>query len=536
MNVRKPPIKSTPSKPLNAWPASYGYDVTQPARTAQEAIQWTYFAYLAAIKDQNGAAMSLGRVSSFLDIYIQRDLDEGRIDEPQAQELMDDFVLKLRLVRFLRTREYDALFSGDPVWVTECVGGQGVDGSTLVTRNSFRTLHTLRSLGPSPEPNLTVLWSNQLPDGFKRFCADISIETSAVQYENEDQMRPIFGDDYGIACCVSPMKIGKDMQLFGARANLAKTLLYAINGGKDEVSGKQIGPVTPAITSEVLDYNEVLARFDDLMTWLAKTYVNSLNVIHYMHDKYAYEKSQMAFHDRNVRRTLGCGIAGLSVVADSLSAIRYATVKPVRNEAGLAVDFVIEGDFPKYGNDDDRVDAIAVEVMSHFMQKLRGIPTYRNAEATQSVLTITSNVVYGLKTGATPDGRKKGEPFAPGATPLHGRDENGALASLNSVAKLPFSEAMDGISNTFSIVPPSLGNTPEAQQRNLTALLDGYFEKGGHHLNVNVLQRAMLEHAMEHPEEYPQLTIRVSGYAVHFIKLTRQQQLDVISRTFHNRF
>jgi formate C-acetyltransferase len=522
-------------KAIETMAKAYGFDVSQPAATAQEAIQWTYFAYLAAIKDQNGAAMSLGRVSSFLDIYIQRDLQAGRITEAEAQELMDDFVIKLRLVRFLRTHEYDALFSGDPVWVTECIGGQSVDGRTFVTRNSFRMLHTLRTLGPSPEPNLTVLWSRDLPEGFKRFCAAISIDTSSVQYENDDQMRPIFGDDYGIACCVSPMKLGKEMQFFGARANLAKTLLYAINGGKDEISGEQIAPAFAPITAEILNYDEVLQRFDAMMGWLANVYVNSLNIIHAMHDKYAYEKAQMAFYDKDVRRTLGCGIAGLSVVADSLAAIKYGKVKVQRNEAGIAVGFeqLATETLPRFGNDDDRVDTIAIDVQTRFMNKLRGLPTYRQAEATQSVLTITSNVVYGKKTGCTPDGRQKGEPFAPGANPMHGRDERGALASLNSVAKLPFSQAMDGISNTFSIVPSSLGADRAHQQGNLTALLDGYFAKGGHHMNVNVLNRDTLLHAMEHPEEYPQLTIRVSGYAVHFIKLTREQQMDVVARTFH---
>jgi formate C-acetyltransferase len=522
-------------KALEAMAKAYGCDVSQPAATAHEAIQWTYFAYLAAIKDQNGAAMSIGRISSFLDVYIQRDLQTGRLSEAQAQELMDDLVIKLRLVRFLRTKEYDALFSGDPVWVTECIGGQCVDGRTLVTRNSFRMLHTLRNLGPSPEPNLTVLWSQDLPDGFKRYCAAISIDTSSVQYENDDQMRPTFGDDYGIACCVSPMKLGKEMQFFGARANLAKTLLYAINGGIDEVSGEQVAPAYAPITSEYLDYDELMPRFDAMMGWLANVYVNSLNIIHAMHDKYAYEKAQMAFYDKDVRRTLGCGIAGLSVVADSLAAIKYGKVRVVRNQAGVAVGFeqLAPEPIPTFGNDDDRVDHIAIDIQTRFMAKLRGLATYRQAEPTQSVLTITSNVVYGKKTGSTPDGRQKGEPFAPGANPMHGRDERGALASLNSVAKLPFSQAMDGISNTFSIVPSSLGANREQQQRNLTALLDGYVAKGGHHLNVNVLNRDTLLHAMEHPEEYPQLTIRVSGYAVHFIKLTREQQLDVVARTFH---
>ncbi len=513
----------------------YGYDVRRPAATAREAIQWVYFAYLAAIKDQNGAAMSIGRVSSFLDVYIQRDLQAKRLTEEQAQELMDDFVIKLRMVRFLRTKDYDALFSGDPVWVTECIGGQGIDGRTLVTRSSYRMLNTLRTLGPSPEPNLTVLWSVDMPEAFKKFCAQLSIETSSIQYENDDQMRALFGDDYGIACCVSPMKLGQEMQFFGARANLAKTLLYAINGGRDELTGKQVGPVFAPVGDGPLDYEDVMARFDRMMGWLATVYVNTLNVIHAMHDKYSYEKAQMAFYDRKIRRTLGCGIAGLSVVADALSAIRFAQVLPIRNEDGLVVDYQITGTFPKYGNDDDRVDSIAVELVRRFMDKLRGLPTYRDAEVTQSVLTITSNVVYGKKTGNTPDGRRLGEPFAPGANPLHGRDERGALASLNSVAKLPFKDSLDGISNTFSIVPVALGPDIKVQQDNLMGMLDGYFAKFGHHLNVNVLNRDTLLHAMEHPEQYPQLTIRVSGYAVHFIKLTREQQMDVIARTFHER-
>lgn len=514
---------------------AYGFDIRLPARNAQEAVQWTYFGYLAAIKDQNGAAMSLGRVSTFLDIYIQRDLQEGTLSEAEAQELIDDFVIKLRMVRFFRTRDYDALFSGDPVWVTESIGGMGVDGRTLVTRSSFRVLQTLRNLGPSPEPNLTVLWAQGLPQGFKAFCAQLSIETSSVQYENDDLMRPTFGDDYGIACCVSPMRIGKDMQLFGARANLAKTLLYALNGGVDELTGKPVAPPYRPVEGDVLDYETVLEAFDRMMGWLASVYVNALNIIHYMHDKYAYESAQMALYDRQVRRTLGCGIAGLSVVADSLSAIKYAQVRPIRNEAGLMVDFAITGEFPTFGNNDERVDQIAVDIVRRFMGKVRQHPAYRNAEPTQSVLTITSNVVYGKKTGNTPDGRKKGEPFAPGANPMHGRDEKGALASLNSVAKLPFADAQDGISNTFSLVPKTLG-PEEARVPNLVGILDGYFSKGGHHVNVNVLNRETLQDAMAHPERYPQLTIRVSGYAVHFIKLTREQQEDVINRTFHQRF
>jgi formate C-acetyltransferase len=514
--------------------AAYGFDMSKPAASAREAIQWTYFGYLAAIRDQNGAAMSLGRVSTFLDIYIQRDIARGILTEAEAQELIDHFVMKLRMVRFLRTNDYNALFSGDPVWVTECVGGQGVDGRTLVTRTSFRMLHTLSTLGPAPEPNLTVLWSVHLPEGFKRFCSRLSIETSSIQYENDDLMRAHFGDDYGIACCVSPMRIGKQMQFFGARANLAKTLLYAINGGRDELSGKQVGPELPACQGDVLDYDDVMRKFDAMMDWLATTYVNALNIIHTMHDKYCYEKAQMALYDRDVERTMGCGIAGLSVTADSLSAIKYGRVTAIRNADGLAVDFHIENpDYPQYGNDLDEVDSIARELVVRFMEKIRRVPMVRNAKPTQSVLTITSNVVYGKKTGATPDGRAKGVPFAPGANPLHGRDKNGALASLTSVSKLPFEHAMDGISNTFSIVPKAMGRTEEERISNLAALLDGYAMQNGHHLNVNVLNQDTLKDAMEHPENYPQLTIRVSGYAVNFIKLTREQQLDVISRTFH---
>ena len=515
--------------------ATYGCDVSRPAINAQEAIQWTYFAYLAAIKDQNGAAMSLGRVSTFLDIYIERDLKAGTLTESQAQEMFDDFVVKLRLVRFLRTDDYNSLFTGDPVWVTESVGGMGSDGRTLVTKSCFRMLQTLRNLGPSPEPNLTVLWSTKLPQGFKEFCSDISIETSSVQYENDDLMRNKFSDDYGIACCVSPMAIGKSMQFFGARANMAKTLLYAINGGRDEVSGKQIGPKFQPITSEVLDYGEVMERFEAMMDWLAKVYVSSLNVIHFMHDRYSYEASQMAFYDREVRRTLGCGMAGLSVVADSLSAIKYAKVTTVRDDSGLVVDYKVEGDYPKYGNADDKADQFAIDIMTLFMNKIRNCGMYRDAIPTQSILTITSNVVYGEKTGNTPDGRKKGEAFAPGANPMHGRDAMGAVASLASVAKLPFDQAEDGISNTFSILPQALGKSDELRNQNLVFLLDGYFAKDAQHMNVNVLNREMLYDAMEHPENHPQLTIRVSGYAVHFIKLTKEQQLEVISRTFHER-
>lgn len=514
---------------------SYGIDVSQPANNFREAVQWTYFAYLAAIKDQNGAAMSLGRVSTFLDIYAQRDIEAGDITESDAQEVMDDFIIKLRMVRFLRTPEYNDLFSGDPVWVTESVGGMCSDGRTYVTKNSFRLLHTLSNLGPAPEPNITVLWSEKLPRGFKEFCAKTSVVSSSIQYENDDLMRPLFGDDYGIACCVSPLVIGREMQFFGARANLAKALLYAINGGVDERTGALVAKGFEPILDEVLDYDRVMEKFDKMMDWLSRTYVNALNIIHYMHDKYYYEKAQLAFMDRDVVRKLGCGIAGFSVVTDSLSAIKYAKVKPVRNENGIAVDFEIEGDFPKYGNNDDRVDAIAVDLVKRFMEKIRKLPTYRNAIHTQSILTITSNVVYGKKTGNTPDGRMAGVPFAPGANPLHGRDTNGALASLCSVAKLPFKDAKDGISNTFTILPDSLGKSDGEKISNLCGLIDGYMSKKGQHLNVNVLRREVLEDAMDHPEKYPQLTIRVSGYAVNFIKLTRPQQLDVISRTFHTK-
>jgi len=519
---------------LKQMAASYGFDISRPASNAKEAFQWLYFAYLAAIKEQNGAAMSLGRVSSFLDIYIERDLEEGTLTEKEAQELVDHFVMKLRIVKFLRTPDYNELFSGDPTWVTESIGGMGLDGRTRVTRTSFRFLHTLYNLGPAPEPNLTVLWSEQLPEAFKNYCAKVSIETSAIQYENDDLMRPYYGDDYGIACCVSAMRIGKQMQFFGARANLSKALLYAINGGMDEKSGEQVGPELAPIRSEVLDYEEVMRRYDTMLEWLAKLYVNTLNIIHYMHDKYCYERIEMALHDREILRTMACGIAGLSVAADSLSAIKYSKVRPIRNERGIAVDFVIEGEYPQYGNNDDRVDSIAVQLVEKFMNKLRKHPTYRNAVPTMSVLTITSNVVYGKKTGATPDGRKSGEPFAPGANPMHGRDRKGALASLNSVAKLPYEHSLDGISNTFSIVPKALGRTLEDQIHNLTFLLDGYMHRKAHHLNVNVFHREQLIDAMEHPEQYPQLTVRVSGYAVNFIKLTREQQLEVINRTFHS--
>lgn len=520
---------------LKQMAASYGYDISKPATNAREAFQWLYFAYLAAIKEQNGAAMSLGRVSSFLDIFIERDLKEGTLTEKEAQELVDHFVMKLRIVKFLRTPEYNELFSGDPTWVTESIGGIGLDGRTRVTKNSFRFLHTLYNLGPAPEPNLTVLWSEQLPEGFKKYCAKVSIETSSIQYENDDLMRPYYGDDYGIACCVSAMRIGKQMQFFGARANLAKALLYAINGGVDEVSGVQVGPEKPRITSEVLDFDEVMKRYDDTLEWLAKLYINTLNIIHYMHDKYCYERIEMALHDREILRTMACGVAGLSVVADSLSAIKYAKVYPIRNEQGIAVDFRIEGDYPKYGNNDDRVDQIAIELVENFMNKLRKHHTYRNSVPTMSILTITSNVVYGKKTGSTPDGRKAGEAFAPGANPMHGRDQKGALASLNTVAKLPYEHSLDGISNTFSIVPKALGRDAEERINNLVSMLDGYMSQQAHHLNVNVFNREQLLDAMEHPEKYPQLTIRVSGYAVNFIKLTREQQLEVLNRTFHEK-
>ncbi len=513
----------------------YGYDISNPANTAKEAIQWTYFAYLAAVKDQNGAAMSLGRTSTFLDIYIERDLKNGTLTEEQAQELMDHFVMKLRLVRFLRTPEYNELFSGDPVWVTESLGGMGIDGRTLVTKNTFRMMYTLVNLGPAPEPNMTVLWSGRLPKGFKDFCADLSIKTSSIQYENDDLMRRFWGDDYGIACCVSAMRIGKQMQFFGARANLAKTLLYAINGGRDEFSGKQITPKFEPIKSEYLDYNEVMEKFDNMMDYVAKIYIKALNAIHYMHDKYSYEAIEMALHDKEILRTMACGIAGLSVVADSLSAMKYAKVKVIRDETGLAVDYKIEGDFPKFGNDDDRVDSIAIEIVKTFMKKLKKYNTYRNSKTTMSILTITSNVVYGKATGNTPDGRRAGEPFGPGANPIHGRDTNGALAVMNSIAKLPYEYSEDGISYTFSITPGTLGKDEETKVSNLVNMLDGFFMQEGHHINVNVFDRALLEDAMEHPEKYPQLTIRVSGYAVNFTKLTREQQLDVIHRTIHEK-
>ncbi|TAG07088.1 MAG: formate C-acetyltransferase [Verrucomicrobia bacterium] len=521
-------------KALVTMAKAYGFDISRPAANAVEAVQWTYFAYLGAVKAQNGAAMSFGRTSTFLDIYIQRDLDAKLITEERAQEIIDHLVMKMRLVRFIRTPDYDQLFSGDPTWVTESIGGVGEDGRPLVTRNSFRFLHTLHNLGPAPEPNLTVLWSEKLPNAFKDFCAQVSITTSAIQYENDDLMRPYWGDDYGIACCVSAMRIGHQMQFFGARANLAKAMLYAINGGRDEKTGEQIGPAYPAITGEYLDHDEFMARFDAMMDWLATTYVKALNIIHYMHDRYCPEHLLMALHDREILRTLACGIAGLSVVADSISAMRHARVRIIRDERGLATDYEVEGEYPAYGNNDDRVDSIATQIVATFMGKLREQPIYRNAVPTQSVLTITSNVVYGKKTGSTPDGRKAGEPFAPGANPMHGRDRNGAIASMASVAKLPYEDSQDGISYTFSIVPGALGRTAEERTHNLVNLMDGYFTEGGHHINVNVFDRETLEEAMNHPEKFPQLTLRVSGYAVNFIKLTREQQIDVINRTFHS--
>ena len=512
----------------------YGFDISKPATTAKEAFQWLYLAYLAAIKEQNGAAMSLGRTSTFLDIYVERDLRNGTLTEEEAQELVDHFIMKLRLVKFMRTPEYNELFSGDPTWVTESIAGVGLDGRPLVTKNSFRYLHTLSNLGPAPEPNLTVLWSPQLTDGFKTFAAKMSIESSAIQYENDEVMRPQYGDDYAIACCVSAMRVGKQMQFFGARANLAKCLLYAINGGIDEKSKAQVGPKFQPVTSEYLDFDEVMEKYDDMMEWLAGLYVNALNCIHYMHDKYSYERIQMAVQDTYIHRTMATAIAGFSVAADSLSAIKYGKVKTIRDENGVVVDFEVEGDFPKYGNNDDRVDTLAVDLLKRFMTKVKKHPTYRNAQHTTSILTITSNVVYGKKTGNTPDGRRAGQPFAPGANPMHGRDTHGALASLSSVAKVPYSYALDGISNTFSIIPRALGKEEDVQQENLSNMLDGYSKKGGHHLNINVFNRDTLVDAMEHPENYPQLTIRVSGYAVNFIKLTREQQLDVINRTMHS--
>ena len=513
----------------------YNFDISRPAANAKEAVQWLYFGYLAAIKDQNGAAMSIGRTSTFLDIYFERDLKNKVITESEAQEIMDHFVMKLRMVRFLRTPEYDELFSGDPVWVTESIGGMGIDGRTLVTKNSFRVLHSLTNLGSSPEPNLTVLWSTRLPENFKRFATELSIKTSSIQYENDDLMRSFHGDDYGIACCVSAMRIGKQMQFFGARANLAKALLYAINGGRDEMTGKQVGPKLESVDTEYLDYDDVMQKFDVMMDWVAKVYVDALNIIHYMHDKYCYEAVEFALHDKEIIRTMATGIAGLSVVADSLSAIKYAKVKPIKDDTGLVVDYKIIGDYPKYGNDDDRVDQIAVDIVKTFMNKIKHQRTYRNARPTMSILTITSNVVYGKYTGNTPDGRKAGEPFGPGANPIHGRDTNGALAVLNTIAKLPYKYAEDGISYTFAITPNTLGHTVSDRVTTLVSLLDGYFAQMSHHINVNVFNRELLMDAMDHPEKYPQLTIRVSGYAVKFTKLTREQQLDVIHRTIQEK-
>ena len=518
---------------LLAMAKSYGYDISAPARTAREAVQWLYFAYLAAVKEQNGAAMSLGRTSTFLDIYIERDLAEGTLTEPAAQEIIDDFVIKLRIVRFLRTPEYDDLFAGDPTWVTESIGGMGDDGRPLVTKTSFRFLHTLYNLGPAPEPNLTIWYSPRLPDNFRKYASKVAIDTSSLQFESDSLMRGAWGDDGAIACCVSPMLVGKQMQFFGARANLAKCLLYAINGGRDEISGKQVGPAVEPVKGDYLDFDDVAGKFERMMEWLAEVYVNAMNVIHYMHDKYSYERIEMALHDYAPVRTMAFGIAGLSVVADGLSAIRHARVKVIRDETGLVVDYQIEGDFPKFGNNDNRVDQLAAAVVSMFMGKLRRHPTYRNAIHTQSVLTITSNVVYGKNTGHTPDGRRKGEPFAPGANPMHGRDSHGIMASAASVAKIPYRDAADGISLTSSLVPEGLGRTADEQVENLVGVLDAFFGASGYHMNVNVLNREMLLDAMEHPEKYPQLTIRVSGYAVNFVRLTREQQMDVINRTFH---
>lgn len=523
-------------KDLKIMAESYGYDISKPATNTKEAIQWLYFGYLAAVKDQNGAAMSIGRVSTFLDIYAEKDLKEGVFTEEQIQEFVDHFVMKLRIIRFLRTGEYNKLFSGDPTWVTEAIGGMCEDGRHMVTKMSYRFLHTLTNLGPAPEPNLTILWSDRLPVNFKRFCAKTSILTSSIQYENDDLMRVKFSDDYGIACCVSAMRIGKQMQFFGARVNLAKALLYSINGGVDEIEKQKVVDVVAPITDEYLTYSKVIKNYDKLLEWLARLYINTLNAIHYMHDKYCYEKIEFALHDNEIVRTMAGGIAGLSVVADSLSAIKYAKVKTVRDENGIAVDFVVEGDYPKYGNNDERADKIACDVVDRFIKKLRKQYTYRNSIQTLSVLTITSNVVYGNNTGSTPDGRKAGEPFAPGANPMYGRDTNGCIASLKSVSKLSYDSAEDGISNTFSIIPEALGKTDDDKVNNLVGLLDGYFVDKGHHLNVNVLKREVLLDAMDHPEKYPQLTIRVSGYAVNFVKLTREQQIDVINRTFHTKF
>ena len=511
----------------------YGCDISRPAENAREAIQWLYFGYLAANKEQNGAAMSLGRTSTFIDIYIERDIERGILTEETAQELIDQFVMKLRMIRHLRTPEYNELFGGDPMWITEAIGGMTVKDKTLVTKNSYRFMNTLYNLGSAPEPNMTILWSEMLPENFKKFCAKVSIDTDSIQYENDDLMRPIYGDDYAIACCVSAMKVGKQMQFFGARCNLPKTLLMALNGGIEERYNMQIGPVMPIYDKEVLDYTEVMERFDFYLEWLAKTYVNTMNCIHFMHDKYAYERTQMGLHDTDVERLMAFGVAGLSVITDSFSAIKYAKVKPIKNENGLIVDFEIEGDFPTFGNDDDRVDRIAVSILDKVNNELKKNPTYRNARHTLSALTITSNVVYGKKTGSTPDGRKSGEPFAPGANPMHNREKNGALASLNSVAKLPYEKCLDGISNTFSIVPEALGRTKDDQIDNLVSILDGYFMQMAHHININVLNRETLIKAMEEPELYPNLTIRVSGYAVNFHKLSKEQQREVISRTFH---
>ncbi|MGC1682745.1 MAG: pyruvate formate lyase family protein, partial [Pseudolabrys sp.] len=522
-------------KDLVAMAKLYGFDISAPATNAREAFQWTYFAYLGAIKEANGAAMSIGRISSFLDIYIERDIREGKLDEAGAQELWDQLVQKLRIVRFLRTPDYDALFSGDPYWATECVGGMDLDGRTLVTKSSYRMLHTLYNLGPAPEPNITVLWSKHFPDPFKRFCVKVSRDTSSLQYENDDLMRPFWGDDYGIACCVSAMKLGKQMQFFGARVNLAKALLYAINGGRDENSGDQIAPPTPAITGEFLDYDEVMEKFDTTMEWLARTYVHAMNCIHYMHDKYFYERLEMALHDRDILRTMAFGIAGLSVVADSLSAIKYGKIRTIRDKNGLAVDYKNEGNanVPQFGNNDDRVDKIASELVTSFMEKIRKHPTYRNATHTQSVLTITSNVVYGKATGNTPDGRRKGEPFGPGANPMHGRDNHGWLASCLSVAKLPYKDSQDGISYTVSVSPQKAHLSERELIDSATKAFDVYFDHGGFHMNLNVIDKDTLEDAMKNPDKYPQLTIRVSGYAVNFVRLTPEQQKDVISRTFH---
>lgn len=519
---------------MKSMAARYGVDISAPAENAQQAVQYLYMGYLAGIKENNGAATSLGRTSTFLDIYIQRDLENGTLTEEGAQELIDQFIIKLRLVRHLRTPEYNELFGGDPTWVTESIGGVGINGKPLVTKNSYRYLHTLTNLGTAPEPNLTVLWSEKLPENFKRYCAKMSIATDSIQYENDDVMRPIYGDDYAIACCVSAMTVGKQMQFFGARANMAKSLLYAINGGVDELKGTKVVPGIEPITDDVLDFDKVMSNYKKVLSYVAGLYVDAVNIIHFMHDKYAYEASQMALHDTHVERLMAFGMAGLSVAADSLSAIKFAKVKPIRNHAGIAVDFTVKGDFPKYGNDDDRVDDLAVEAVTFFSNELKKHPLYRNAKHTLSALTITSNVMYGKKTGPTPDGRKVGEPLAPGANPMHGRDENGALASLNSVAKIPYRNVcQDGVSNTFSIVPNALGKTETERENNLVTILDGYFAQGAHHLNVNVLNRQLLIDAMEHPEQYPTLTIRVSGYAVNFNRLSREQQLEVISRTFH---